>query len=100
MLSPMREELHHSTSRSRIFCGGRCVSGPDRGGVIGTTCIILLPTLIYVALLAPWLLTNGYWYVAVWPLATLPITLALLAMASHSDPGYCASFHPLCAIVC
>jgi hypothetical protein len=63
------------------------VSGPDGGGVIGTMGIIVVPTILYVALLAPWLLINGFWFVAVWPLATLPITAALLAMAALTDPG-------------
>lgn len=74
-------------SRSRVSCGGACVGGPDRSGVIGTSMILLLPTVAYAVCLAPWLLTNGVWFVGVLPLITLPLTGALLIVTSCTDPG-------------
>jgi palmitoyltransferase ZDHHC9/14/18 len=78
---------HRSQSRSRVYCGGKCVGGPERSGVVGTSLIILVPAVVYAVCLAPWLFAYGFWYVGVLPLLSLPLTEALLLMAALSDPG-------------
>ncbi len=80
-------EAPPARGRSRVYCGGVCVGGPNRTGVVGTSLILLVPTVAYAACLAPWLLTHGVWYVGVLPLITLPLTGALLLVTSCTDPG-------------
>ena len=49
--------------------------------------MLLLPLVMFAALVAPFLFAQSVWPIAVLPLCTLPISMVLLALTALTDPG-------------
>ena len=72
--------------KSRRYCGGRCVGGPDRNGVVATQTMLAVPFVLYAVALAPYAVVHEL-FIALLPLVTLPLSSALCAAVALSDPG-------------
>ncbi|GHP08221.1 hypothetical protein PPROV_000696200 [Pycnococcus provasolii] len=72
-----------------FFCGGRCVSGPDWRNAFATAGLILVPTALFCAFVAPVYIDEVQqgWLVAAAAAVWASMTVTVLMITACTDPG-------------
>lgn len=71
-----------------LFCGGRIVVGPDWRSLLGSTVLIIAPTVVFCIWVLPWVGRHISWALVALSGVLIALSTSMLAATALKDPGF------------
>ncbi|KAL4441862.1 hypothetical protein ABPG77_003778 [Micractinium sp. CCAP 211/92] len=71
-----------------LFCGGRLVVGPDWRSLLGSTVLIIAPTVVFCIWVLPWVGQHISWALVAISGVLIVLSISMLAATALKDPGF------------